>query len=486
MTGSAVRGSLRQAIGAAASVEILTRIAMLAVTIFSGRLLGPAEIGTLGVVIAGIAIVSMLGHYVESGSLVASNALDDRLRAGAGLALRLAVVGLPLVVSILFRDPLLAPFLRDDARRIQGGRLLTILAALPVLEAISGVPVVFLQRRMQLSSVVVRQSLQPLLYAAMGLPLLAFGFGTTGLAWAQVTGAAVVCASLWWVVAREGGLRLMADGASFFAVARESAKQATAGLVGFLTERVDNLLVGATLGPAALGFYSFAWSSSRLPITVLSRICRSAFLPALVASDGDVERNRVILRRGLAAALGASVGVAGLIGLYGGETVVFVMGERWSAAGRCLELMSLTVAVSPLLFLALSALQAGGDAHRGGPVAAGLQLGCQLALIPPLCARFGETGAAFVDFLAFSIAAAVVAWWTRRFGTPGFFEIIRMLEAPALGLMCFVPALALLAPTPSNLVTLTVAVVGGGLLYFFGFAILGKGLAEFRLRESGV
>ncbi len=476
MTGGSPLSSLRSAIRASASAEILGRVAALAVTIVSARLLEPAELGTLGLVIAGIAIISMLGGYVEAGALVATRKMDEGVRATVGGVLRLIVVGVPLLFLFLFQEAILSAFLKDGARQAQARSLLPVLALLPVIEAISGVAAVVLQRRMLLAPVAIRQAYQPFIYAAGGLSLVVLGFGTMGLAWAQITGAAAVAAVMWNLARTQGALAAGANVVAFRAIGTESLKQATAGFVGFLTERVDNLLVAGTLGPAALSFYSFAWSASRLPVTIVSRVARGAFLPALVHAKGQLEESRRILAMGLSSALGLSMGLGTLIGLFGSEVVTLVVGSRWASAGACLELMAATVAVSPLLFLPLAALQAGGAAHRGGPVAATLQLGLQLILIPPLCVRFGERGAAAVDFIAFSAAAFVVVWWTRQFGTPGAAEILRMLKAPAMGLVCAVAPLFVFGATrPTSVLGLVIGLSVGSALYLFGFRVLGRG-----------
>ena len=355
------------------------------------------------------------------------------------------------------------------------------MALLPLIETISGGPIVSLQRPLLLAPVVARQTWQPAIYVMAGGLLVVKGFGTLGLAWAQVAGALATTATLWRLGLQNGMAPTRFELNVARVILRESAKQAAAGILGFLGERIDNILVAGSLGPAALSFYSFAWNASRLPVFIVSRVSRSAFFPALVLSHGRPDETRRILSRGLSVALGLSFGTGLLIALFGAEVVTMVVGTRWAIAGDCLEIMAFTGAVSPLLFLPFAALQASGEAHKGGLAASSLHILCQLALIPVMCARFGERGAAIVNFVAFGIAALVIVRWTRPFGTPGASEILAMLRAPLCGVVGAATIMWLAGWTkPTNLVSLVAGLVTSSLLYLFGYLAIGRGRLDLR------
>lgn len=119
MTDKPKATSLREAIKVTAVVDVLTRVAGISARVLTARTLEPAEIGTLGLVVATMAIVSMLGGHVEAGALVASDAMDDSRRAGVGGVLRLIVVIIPLFLLFGFQERLVNVFLDDPATRLQ-------------------------------------------------------------------------------------------------------------------------------------------------------------------------------------------------------------------------------------------------------------------------------------------------------------------------------------------------------------------------------
>ena len=427
--------SFRDAVVTAATLDVVARGSALSVAFLSARTLEPAEIGTLGLVGAGTAIVSMLGSFIELGAIISGVSMDEKERANAAGALRMMVVAPLLVGAFFFLDRMLEAFLVEPTRMGVARYIATVLMTLPVFEAIAGIPVVYLQRTESLQSVALRQAWQPLTYAGLGALALLAGFGTSGLAWAQVFATAGTASALWLLALQKGLTLKRIKPVSLFPLACEGFRQASAGLIGFMTERVDNLLVAGSLGTAALGYYSLAWSASRLPIYVLSRVCRSAILPTLLRTHDVPEEQRRMMHKSLALALAASCGFGVLIALLGRDLVVLVLGARWLPAGACLEVLSLTVALSPLAFLGGTYLQAQGKAHKVGPFAGGVQIGLQLALIPFACAILGERGAAWVDGLAFGGMTFVVLYWTRKTEAFKPHQVVEALSAPLVGIV---------------------------------------------------
>lgn len=368
----------------------------------------------------------MLGYYVEGACLVAAEPVDEGTRAGTGLTLRLLVVCALLGGGLLAWDLIVRGFFENPTQLAHARGLARIMALLPLLEAFTGMGVVVLQRRLVLRGVVVCQAFQPLVYSLLGLVLLGSGQGIIGLAWAQIAGASTSLAAVLFLMTRTGRLNLVVSWTALGVLGRESLRQALAGIVGFLTEKVDNLLVAGTLGPTALSYYSFAWTASRLPISIFSRIARAVFLPVVVAKERGEPRAR-ILESGLRMALPLSFWIGSLVAIRGSQVLTLVLGNRWIAAGHCLEIMAGTIALSPLLFFAATAIQASGLAHRLGPLAGGTQLALQLLLIPVAVRKVGERGAAVVDVLAFLGATVVVLAGARRVGGPSLVGIRRGL-----------------------------------------------------------
>lgn len=386
--------------------EASVRGGAVAVAILSARTLAPEEIGTLGLVVMPVMVVSMLGSYFETAGLVARGPFTEATRCTAGLILRLLTACAAVLVVAFFHSPLSLVLLRSEANVALAQHLALILAALPFIEALTGYPLLWLQRHRRIASAAVPQSVQAVTYGVVGCLALLGGFGVTGLAVVQVSAALLAAGIAWFYLRGEKETLFLIDRQAALAILREGLRQTMGGLGGFLSERTDNLLLAARLGPGAMSIYSLAWTGSRVPIGIVSRIGRSVLLPqfATAANGDEVFRTAVeALRRGflfstLAALISASVGE---------ELTVFVLGERWRHAGECLQLMSGSIFLAPLLFVGVAMVQHAGRAHLL-VAASGLQITLQFALIPTLADTWGPKGVAALDVLSTFAATCVV------------------------------------------------------------------------------
>jgi O-antigen/teichoic acid export membrane protein len=104
---------------------------------------------------------------------------------------------------------------------------------------------------------------------------------------------------------------------------------------------VDNLVVGAVLGPAPLGNYSFAYNLALIPFFLLSMTGTRTLLPLLarLRNAGDpLARTHV---RSATAIASVAMLPLGFLALAGPSAVRVVFGHEWDAAGDVLRLLTL-------------------------------------------------------------------------------------------------------------------------------------------------
>lgn len=353
-----------------------------------------------------ILIISMIGSYFETGGLVARGSFSEASRCTASLILRLMSACSGFLVVAFFFSPVALTLLRSEANVEQAQRLALILVLLPFIEALTGYPMLWLQRNLRIARAAVPQSAQAVAYGAVGCGVLLAGFGTTGLAVTQVCAAILASGLAWSSLRGEGRVAFTTDWRATGAVLREGLRQTMGGLGGFLSERTDNLLLAAQLGPGPMSIYSLAWTGSRVPVGIASRIGRSILLPQFASATGpeEVFRGAVkALERGFLFSTLAALVAA----VSGEELTVFLLGDRWRQAGLCLELMSGSIFLAPLLFVGVALVQQAGRAHLL-IAASGLQIALQFALIPTLADIWGPRGVAGLDVLSTATATCVV------------------------------------------------------------------------------
>jgi O-antigen/teichoic acid export membrane protein len=118
--------------------------------------------------------------------------------------------------------------------------------------------------------------------------------------------------------------------------------QAPAVLLTVATQQLPVVLFGVLFSPAVVGFYSMAERLLRAPIVLVARSVRRVFLQK-AAEIGNRERSRslgfaFLMTTGSLALLGAIPLV--VLWFYGQPLATWLLGDRWSDAGRFLEIMA--------------------------------------------------------------------------------------------------------------------------------------------------
>lgn len=384
-------------------------------------------VGTLGGVVALVLIVSVFAGFSDTAAVVTARDQPHIVVAGAGALLHALVVIVLSAPLILFGGTLGKLLTKEPSLLVTWTTLLRWLLWLPLIESITAFVAIYFQRVGKLQEAALLAMTQPFVYLVLAASSLATRAPIEALGVAQIVAAsagAIAALGLW-----RGSPR--ASLASFSAVrlvVRETARQWSAGAAGFLSERVDNLLVGGTLGAAAMGFYSFGWNASRFPIGVLSRVLRSALLPALASLGTQSEGSVSLVRRALGGLLVASSAISLMVFIAGREVTVHLMGVKWSSSGACLEIMAGSILLSPILFVGIQVMTAARQAHRLFACSLA-QLALQAAFIPLLAGFLGERGAALVDIGSVATAAIMTAAMGRSFGMPS----LRMVFGTLLG-----------------------------------------------------
>jgi len=329
--------------------SVVTASTQLLQLVVLARFLSPDEFGLVGMLLIVVAFARSFTDLGLSAALIHRRDVNHAERsslywlnvlAGSVLFI-LALAAVPLVERI-FAEPRLGPYLR-------------VISVIFIIVPVGVQFEVLLQKELSFRQLGAIESVTAAAGAATTIIGTIAGFGL----WAFVAGTVVMhglkAAGLLNLGIRRfrPSLRMhLGETRSYLAF---GVYQLGERALNFLRDRVDQLLVGVTLGTVALGFYSLAWNVTMQPISRINPIVTRVAFPALAAVQDSPER----LRRGyldmvqLLTTLNAPL----LLGLLAVAPTFIpaVFGSRWDDSVVLVQLLCL-VALARTVFNPMGSL----------------------------------------------------------------------------------------------------------------------------------
>ena len=322
LAGTVLRGA-----GLAGGGYVLAQALNLVVYIVLSRLLLPEDFGQYA---AATVLVGFGVLITESGLQAAVVQRQDRLPEAQSTAFVAIVVGGLLATGLgIATAPLLGAIFDSD----QVTELAIASAALMFVNVLPVVPNAILQRRFSFLRLVAVDPVEVLAFGTAAIIAASNDMGPWSLVIGQYVGLATSTA-LTWAFAR---WRPRAGEVSF-AMWRELADYGrhvfiATGIIRLGEQSADTLIVGKTLGTAALGQFRYAFRIAALPYQVLLAGAGYVVFPALSRLQADRERLEAAFLRSLRwlATLGIPAGL--ILVPLGPGVAALVFGDVWLAAG---------------------------------------------------------------------------------------------------------------------------------------------------------
>lgn len=434
----------------------LTTLLAAGVFLVTSRLLAPEDFGAVALAAAVVALVGVAVPTAFGEALIQRADLRrDHLDTVFWMSLLVGAAGFAAIV-------LLAPAAAAWSGVPVLAQILPVLGLRLLFDAALTVPASLIVRRMQFRLVALRTAVANGLGAVVCLVLVLQGFAL----WALVAAQLVTSAAAWAVAQLSAGWR---PGLSVSRAAlRDLGRFGLYAMGGrALTEaRIDQIVMGWALGPAALGLFYFA----RRLHQMLADLTSGAFSPvsnALMASlQSEPEKRReAFLTASFAAAAVAFPVFLGLIAVAP-RAVPMVFGSQWTGAVFAVQCLS---AVG--LMAALGVLQAALIRNLGRPDWwFRYQAAMQLSTIP-IVLLLAPAG---LDAILAGIVARTLLLWPLSVRMAGRMldmapaRYLANLAAPALAAALMAGAVAglpALAPALSGGTLLAAQIGGGAALY---------------------
>ena len=399
-------------------------VIQLVITMVLARILTPEQYGTVAIVTVFSSFFAILADMGVSTAIVQYKDLTKKdfdalfffsAVLGVGLAAVFCLLSLP--ISILYSDGELVP--------------LCCLTAVSILfNTLNMVPNGILLREKRFKTISIRLVVVSVATGAAAVALALIGFGCYALVWNVVLTSLFVF--LWNWSATRVTFGNPHFGQAVKRIFRYSSFQAGFGMVNYFARNLDNLLVGAMMGSAMLGYYDKAYKVMQYPLNYLTGIFSNVLQPYLSEYQHDKKRlyeSWLSICRILAL---VGMFVSAIIVTFPGEILLVMFGEQWLMAAPALGMLGLSMGVQMVNSTSGAIFQSAGRTDtlfRSGLICTGISVVAILAGV----------ASGSLAWLGLAISVAYLC----HFMLTAYLLVWKILEVNPLAFLAnFIPAVA--------------------------------------------
>ena len=309
------------------------RLFSLVVFIVLARLLTPSDFGL--VAMAGV-FVALGGALVDQGLGTAITQRENLEPAHEHTAFWTnMLLGLALGGLLWIAAPVVASLYQQDALT----PVVRWLSPVPMLRGAVAVPVGLLQRRFEFRALAIRSISVALVGGVAGIAAAFAGWGVYALVVQQLVGAVLDLIVVWgaavWWPRLVFSVRHLKDLLVF------SSYLLGSGLLGLMSRRADDFLIGMVLGDVALGIYAVAYRGLQILQQVLAKTGTVVAVSAFSRLQDQPERMREAFYESTRAASVIAMPVFVGVALLAPFAVPLVFGEQYALSGQVLQVLAL-------------------------------------------------------------------------------------------------------------------------------------------------
>lgn len=163
------------------------------------------------------------------------------------------------------------------------------------------------------------------------------------------------------------------------------------GVLSYLYQNIDNIIIGRLLGASSLGLYDVTYKISLLPLTEVTDVVGKAAFPVMVKINEDLPRLKKAYIQSVLAIFLFSACVALVLFLFPTQVVKIVLGDQWISAVPLLQVLCV-LGVLRAIFV---------------------------SAVYPLYALHKQKVATFLTFVSFSILLIIIIPFVSMWGVMG-------------------------------------------------------------------
>ena len=384
------------------------------------RLLDPKDFGLVGMVTAFTSVLNLFRDFgLSTATVQRADISDEQISTLFWINV---LVGAILTLSLALLAPAVVRFYHEP-------RLFWVTIALATGFLVNAAGVqhsALLQRELRFTALAVIQIVALVVSTTLGIGAALLGYGYWSLVVLSITLPLVSTIAFWFAKSWIPGRPRI--GAGILPMVQFGGSVTLISLIIYVAYNLDKVLLGRFWGAEALGIYGRSYQIINIPTDNLNSAVGEVAFAALSRLQDDPIRLRSYFLKGYSLVLALTVPITCIIALFPHDLVMVILGPKWNAAIRILQLLAPTI----LIFAVINPL--GWLLFALGMIKRSLQIA--LVLTPVVIAgyclglRYGPNGVA----LGFSAAITIwalphIAWGV--YGTPiSFGDIMKVMTKP--------------------------------------------------------
>jgi PST family polysaccharide transporter len=314
------------------------------------RLLGPAEYGLVGMVMAFTGVLGMFRDFGLSSAAIQRPSLSDE--EASTLFWINMLVGTGLAVLAALMAPAIAAFYHD--RRLVA---VTVVSAAGFIVNSAGIQHgAHVRRHMRFTALSVISVVSSIVSTAIGIGAAWAGFGYWALVAMNVTSPLATTIGCWIVASWIPGPPRNVAGVR--SMVRFGGTLTLNGLLAYAAYNTEKVLLGRYWGAEALGIYGRAYRLVNLPTDNLNTCAGEVTFSALSRLQDQPGRLRSYFLKAYSLVLALTLPITVAFALFSNDVILVLLGPKWTAVAPVLCLLAPTILIfamiNPLSWLMFS------------------------------------------------------------------------------------------------------------------------------------
>jgi O-antigen/teichoic acid export membrane protein len=387
------------------------------------RLLGPKDFGLVGMVTVFTGVLTLFRDFGLSSAAIQRTTVTEEqistlfwINIFVGALLTLLAIAMAPVISVFYHEPRLF-------------RVTVVLAVGFLFNAAGVQHGALLQRQMRFTTLAVINTVSLIIGTAIAIGGARAGYGYWALVAMSITLPFTNTVGCWLTVTWIPGMPRR--GVGIRSMMRFGGAITLNGLVAYVANNFEKVLLGRYWGVDALGLYGRAYQLINIPTDNLNSAAGEVAFSALSRLQGDPDRLKNYFLKGYTVILALTLPVTVACALFADDMISVFLGAKWGAAAPIFRLLAPTILafaiVNPLFWL-LSSLGLVERSLKMGLVISPVMILSYLVAMP-----YGPRG------VAVAYSAVMMLWvipciiWSVHGTVISFRDIVLAVGRPLIG-----------------------------------------------------
>jgi O-antigen/teichoic acid export membrane protein len=387
------------------------------------RLLGPKDFGLVGMVTVFTGVLTLFRDFGLSSAAIQRTTVTEEqistlfwINIFVGALLTLFAIALAPVITAFYHEPRLL--------------MVTVVLAVGFLFNAAGVQHgALLQRQMRFTTLAVINTVSLIIGSAIAIGGAKAGYGYWALVAMSITLPFTNTVGCWLAVRWIPGMPRR--GVGIRSMMRFGGTITLNGLLAYVANNFEKVLLGRYWGVDALGLYGRAYQLINIPTDNLNSAAGEVAFSALSRLQGDPDRLKNYFLKGYTVILALTLPITVACALFADDMISVFLGPKWGAAAPIFRLLAPTILafaiVNPLFWL-LSSLGLVERSLKMGLVIAPVMILSYLVAVP-----YGPRGVAVAYSTVMMLWVIPCIIWSVHGTAISFRDIVLAVGRPLVG-----------------------------------------------------